>query len=1184
MLAKSGYDGVAHRRGPLRASVVTLLFVVILLVLPSAALFGSAAAAAAATEIALGGTVGPVNVILILSPTTTPLSPLFWGTTVSAHANLLPTEASLIESTPANVLVWPGANAGDAYDWRNDTIHELNGVRLKPQLNESQFVTLCLAVRCTAIFQVPGEINSSSTAAAMVDYTESTLHFHPAYWEIGNEPALWRAWNVPWNRWSLANATATAPLPGAYAWLVKQYISAMRAVDPTIRIIGLPGVGKGNYALSQWVKDTVSVNGPNLSAIAIHEYPANGNLSGLSLTQYYATLHDRASIPSRVPLIRHWISSACSSCNISLFLTEIGSAVSKWSYARIAAGFPGVLEMAAQMTQAMSLSLTNVDQYASVFDTVNSWIELNGTERPLYGLYSSILPHLGTLVDNVSVSASVSGLTQSIYAIATLAPSAGNRSDLLVVNTNTTTNATFFPVLPGGVSSPTEVWTWVNNSTRAPTATFSPTGVPSAYTLPPQSLALFETYPFPESAGPLQFIESGLPTGTRWFVTVNGAVSSSAGSNLTLFVPTGNYPTSVLTLEVRDHAAERFEPFAPSSVQVGTSPTWYAILFARQWTVAVEVSPAGTGYVSPNPSWANASAPLTLTATAGPGFVFRHWFGWGPGSINGTVNPAVVLPSGPVTEKAVFSGGYPVLFSETGLPAGTKWSVALRGVTNSSVSSTIGFYTANGSFGFLVEPPAGYRAHPPAGSVNVTGASVEVLIAFQVLTPPAPRYNVSFVESGLPAGTDWSVEVRNVSMNTTTSTLTFREANGTSGFKIGNVSGYRAHPPAGSVNVSGAEVRVPIVFQKLTPPGARYAVTFAETGLPSGTNWSVLVRNVTIASTTQNITFHEANGTSGYAVGNVSGYRAHPPAGSVNVTGAAVRVTIAFQPLTPPGARYTVTFIETGLPGSALWSIVVRNESVSSTGISLTFEETNGTYGYTVGPVPAYRLNDTNHGFAVRGAPTTVEVHFTRTVYWVVWNETGLWKGVSWIVSVNGTTYPSTGSWVSARLPNGSYLCSIQASLDWVPGASHPTVQVSGADTIVNVTFTRAKYPVVFFERGLPANLSWQVRFSDVNLSPTIEASEVEAHTEAPNGSYTFDVVAPHGYYPKPSHGVFAVHAGPANLTITFVLTGPLPIPSIWFLGPRAIVVAAVIALSSWGGFALFRRLGRPPGDGRADS
>ena len=73
---------------------------------------------------------------------------------------------------------------------------------------------------------------------------------------------------------------------------------------------------------------------------------------------------------------------------------------------------------------------------------------------------------------------------------------------------------------------------------------------------------------------------------------------------------------------------------------------------------------------------------------------------------------------------------YTVSFSETGLRAGTEWSVTLNGVTRNSTSSTISFLDPNGSYPFTVPTAAGRGAQPPSGTVHVRGANVDETVHF----------------------------------------------------------------------------------------------------------------------------------------------------------------------------------------------------------------------------------------------------------------------------------------------------------------------------------------------------------------------------------------------------------------------------------------------------------------------
>ncbi|MGP8159398.1 MAG: hypothetical protein ACLPWO_07340 [Thermoplasmata archaeon] len=73
-----------------------------------------------------------------------------------------------------------------------------------------------------------------------------------------------------------------------------------------------------------------------------------------------------------------------------------------------------------------------------------------------------------------------------------------------------------------------------------------------------------------------------------------------------------------------------------------------------------------------------------------------------------------------------------------------------------------------------------------------------------------------------------------------------------------------------------------------------YPVTFTETGLPLGTNWTVTLNDTSNASTTYNITFTEPNGTYPFSVGSVAGYVASESSGMVLVNGSRTNDTVPF--------------------------------------------------------------------------------------------------------------------------------------------------------------------------------------------------------------------------------------------------------------------------------------------------
>src|SRR5208283_2219087 len=346
--------------------------------------------------------------------TGSPISSTFWGTTVTPRAKILPGEGTLMNATPTQIILWPGAMAGDFYNPMNGSIYTVHRYYVPTEkrivtrsyhtwenvtTTEAEFVKWCESIHCASIFQVPGETNNSAMAAWMVNYTENTLGFHPTYWEIGNEPQLWKMYNVSWTKWPIQNSTlpTSKVTPSGYAWLVHNFTVAMRAVDPKIKIIGLPAAGRPDpLPVEDWVAPVVAVDGPDISVIAYHDYPAGNALPGSpTLQNFYAAINGSAGLNGRIAEIRGGIQNgsnparyplttctAACAANISLFVTEFGTALSHREYGPWSVAFPGALDYAAQVTQAMDLNVSNVDVFGSVFNTTNSWLSLTGAVRP----------------------------------------------------------------------------------------------------------------------------------------------------------------------------------------------------------------------------------------------------------------------------------------------------------------------------------------------------------------------------------------------------------------------------------------------------------------------------------------------------------------------------------------------------------------------------------------------------------------------------------------------------------------------------------------------------------------------------------------------------------------------------------------------------------------------------------
>jgi hypothetical protein len=586
----------------------------------------------------------PVN-FSFLGPAA-PLPPQFFGSTVTVDSGIVANESDFIRATPARLLVWPGGGFGDRYDPIAGILHSVNGAAPAAS-NETAFVALCRAVACHAIFQVPGEINSSAFAAQDVAYTEQTLGFHPDYWEIGNEPALWRHFNLPWAAWN--RTQAIAPTPQAYAEEVLQYGQAMRSVDPTIRILGLPGVGEGGKVESTWMAAVASLDGSWISGLAVHAYPAGKGTKGASLSTFLGSLNNSNSLLSRIPSDRTALNASCGRCaSLPLFVTELGTAVLSGTYDPYVEGFPDAVFLGAEVVQSLELNLTNIDTFGVRFTNPGSWENSTSYVRPSYTLFSDLLSRLGGEVQPLQPSLGIGG----VYALESTRAGTSRVTDLFVVNSNSSSAIQISPgSIPGFPGGSAETWSW-DGSTPAPMASYWPTGVPASWTVPSAGLLLVESSS-PVSV-PVILTETGLTAGTRWYASIANQSETSGSSHMTFFLPAGAYPV-VASPPKRLPDGGREVEYAPGMIAVGSTPLGANVDFRVQYLLLLESTPSGAGETLPASGWYNATAPLALQAVARTGYAFVSWSHSGPSGYAGSLANASMSLVGQTVEIANFT-------------------------------------------------------------------------------------------------------------------------------------------------------------------------------------------------------------------------------------------------------------------------------------------------------------------------------------------------------------------------------------------------------------------------------------------------------------------------------------------------------------------------------------------------
>ncbi len=212
-----------------------------------------------------------------------------------------------------------------------------------------------------------------------------------------------------------------------------------------------------------------------------------------------------------------------------------------------------------------------------------------------------------------------------------------------------------------------------------------------------------------------------------------------------------------------------------------------------------------------------------------------------------TVTPAAGTVEMNGTSRTIFvsyvltPGTYLVQFEESGLPAGTIWSVALNGSPEVRTSSTsISFSLRNGSYSYIFGSVGGFSVAGATGSFWVIGLEENISVRYLGIVV---TYTLHVEETGLPAGTRWSISVGPATRNLSTPSTDWMMPNGTYSFAV-NSSGFDATPTYGSIAINGKNTSLDVTFvayQSSNPssPGSG--------GVPSWA-WAALASTVTVAA------------------------------------------------------------------------------------------------------------------------------------------------------------------------------------------------------------------------------------------------------------------------------------------------------------------------------------------------
>jgi thermopsin len=245
--------------------------------------------------------------------------------------------------------------------------------------------------------------------------------------------------------------------------------------------------------------------------------------------------------------------------------------------------------------------------------------------------------------------------------------------------------------------------------------------------------------------------------------------------------------------------------------------------------------------ITPEPASANRTllgVNLTGSIIGTPDQGGNYWSNYGAASDPYGVLPyddgGRIAPGGDLDPLVPFAL-YSAEFQANGLPSALTWGVVVDNVTYRTNTTNLTVVLPNGSYPVTVISPTGYTVLGVA-PLNVSGANQTVGLDF------VPTVLVAFAETGLLPGSGWNVTVTGPAPSQGTvrsgafneSVLGFNLTPGAYNYSI-SAYGYAATPDEGTFTVTSRPVIVPVAFSIAA------IATFNETGLPSGTPWSITV-------------------------------------------------------------------------------------------------------------------------------------------------------------------------------------------------------------------------------------------------------------------------------------------------------------------------------------------------------
>jgi hypothetical protein len=388
-------------------------------------------------------------------------------------------------------------------------------------------VAYARAIGADPLLQVPlladtsGQAPTAATAAAMVTYANVTMGYAVKYFSVGNEPDLYPSQGNPSDSKQPAIPGYT---PADYCTSARAYVAAMKAVDPSIRIVG-PDLGYkyiAGDAANDWLTPILQGCGDLFDVVSIHRYPFEAKQATLPAAQA-----DPARFRAVIASVQG-ILQTTGQGGKPLALMEMNAAYDATTCVLDAS--PGTVGAALWLADSLGAAIELGLWTSAVWDLSDDDLWALGllglppahTPRPAYYAYALYAEHFGpTLLAPPEAPAGVSAHASRNQA--------DNATSVVVINWNASPAPLAFQVT--GLAAPPAVATFVLPPTSIAAVAIPDTGPASAWTYGeaqrrvaagPEPLALGAPYAGIADAGPTLGGGAGAAVGTG--CSADGAV------------------------------------------------------------------------------------------------------------------------------------------------------------------------------------------------------------------------------------------------------------------------------------------------------------------------------------------------------------------------------------------------------------------------------------------------------------------------------------------------------------------------------------------------------------------------------------------------------------------------------------------------------------------------------------